>query len=60
MLLWIIIFVLFAATAGILDYKDVSGTPLVVEQAAFYVLVVLFFVWLIARIVRAGGPKKDH
>jgi uncharacterized membrane protein YtjA (UPF0391 family) len=60
MLKWIVIFVLFAALAGFLDYRDVSGTPLVIEQAAFYVLVILFFVWLVARIVRASGPKKGH
>jgi uncharacterized membrane protein YtjA (UPF0391 family) len=57
MLKWIITFVLFAAVVGFLDYKDVAGTPLLVEQAVFYILVILFFGWLVARIVRGARPK---
>jgi uncharacterized membrane protein YtjA (UPF0391 family) len=60
MLKWIIIFVLFAAVVGFLDYKDVTGTPLVIEQAIFYILVILFFGWLVARIVRGGRPKSER
>jgi uncharacterized membrane protein YtjA (UPF0391 family) len=57
MLKWIIVFFVFAAVVGYLDYKDVAGTPLVIEQAVFYILVTLFLGWLVTRIVRGSRPK---
>jgi uncharacterized membrane protein YtjA (UPF0391 family) len=58
MLKWIVIFVLFAAVAGILDFKGIVGTPIVIEQAMLYVLLISFFIWLISRIMRGSGQKK--
>jgi uncharacterized membrane protein YtjA (UPF0391 family) len=60
MLKWIIVFVLFAAVAGILDFKGVVGTPIVIEQVLLYALLILFFIWLIFRIVRGCGPTKGR
>jgi len=58
MLKWIVIFILFAAVAGILDFKGIVGTPIVIEQVLLYVLLISFFLWLICRIMRGAGPNK--
>jgi uncharacterized membrane protein YtjA (UPF0391 family) len=57
MLRWALIFFIFSIVGGVLGFTGIAVASAEIAQTLFYVFIVLFFVSLIAGLLRDGGKS---